>query len=72
MKILPKYLGIFVLDKTSVAIKNGSNEGTTELAQSLSPDFAACIFDEENNTRHTINIKNNKDKKFFLNLKTNI
>ena len=45
----------FVHPKSSVAIKNGKREGTTELAQSLSPFLAAIKFEFENNTRKIVN-----------------
>ena len=47
-----------VLDNTSVAMKNGNREGTTEFAHSFSPDFAACILVDENKIRHIKNSKN--------------
>lgn len=61
-----------VLDNTSVAIKKGNREGTTEFAQSFRPDFAACIFVDENNTRHIKNNKNIPGNIFRLILNTNI
>lgn len=72
LKILPKNLGIFVLDKTSVAIKKGKREGTTEFAQSFNPDFVACILLEENKIKHIVNIKNIVGIIFRFILKTNI
>ena len=36
----------------SVATKNGNNEGTTEVAHKLSPDFTAGKFELENIRRH--------------------
>lgn len=72
LNALPKYLGILVLDKTSVAIKNGKREGTTEFAHNFSPDFAACKLVDENRTRHMVNSRNMTGIKFLFILKTNI
>ena len=60
-----------VLDNTSVAIKKGNREGTTEFAQSFRPDFAACIFEDENSMRYIKKIKKIPDSKFRFILNTN-
>lgn len=70
LKNLPKMYGILVLDKTSVTIKNGRREGTTELAHNLSPDFAACIFELENKIKQMRNIRKISDNTFLFILKT--
>lgn len=72
LNILPKYLGIFVFDKTSVAIKKGRSEGTTEFAHNFSPDLAACMLVDENKTRHIVNNKNMPGIIFLFSLKTNM
>lgn len=69
---LPKCLGILVLDRTSVAIKKGKREGTTEFAHSFRPDFAACRLVEENRTKHRVNSRNKAGIRFLFILKTNM
>lgn len=70
LKTFPKYLGIWVLLKTSIATKKGKREGTIDVAHNFSPDFPACIFAEENKTRQIEKSKKNKEIKFFLTHKT--
>ena len=69
---LPKCLGIFVWDRTSVAIKKGKREGITEFAHSFRPDFAACRLVEENRTRHRVNSRNRAGIRFLFSLNTNM
>ena len=62
---------MFVLDSSSVAIKKGNREGTTELAHSFKPDLAACRLEEENTTKQAVKSKTMIEIKFFLILKLN-
>ena len=72
LKIFPKNFGMFVLDSSSVAIKKGNREGTTELAHSFKPDLAACRLEEENTTKQAVKSKTMIEIKFFLILITKI
>ena len=58
-------------ESNSTAIKKGRREGTTEFAQSLSPDLVACTLLVENNIRQIVNKKKMIDRIFFLILNTN-
>ena len=52
-------------------MKNGNREGMTEFAHNFSPDFAACIFEDENSMRYIKKIKKTHDNKFRFILNTN-
>ena len=47
-------------------MKNGNREGMTEFAHNFSPDFAACIFEDENSMRYIKKIKKTPDNKYPL------
>jgi hypothetical protein len=64
--IIPSCEITFVCINNSVATKKGNSEGTTEFAQSVSPDFIAGKFDLENNKRHIVKIINIKGNKFLF------
>lgn len=49
-----------------MAIKKGSSEGTTELAQSHKPSFVADIFCLEKSNKQIVKIQNKKGNIFFL------
>lgn len=53
-------------------MKKGKSDGITEFAHNFSPDFAACIFVDENNIRHIKNSKNIPGRIFLFILNTNI
>ena len=66
LKILPRKYGKFVFIRSSVATKKGNSVGTTDIAHSFKPVFAAKIFEEENNIKQNVNSNNtNCNKKFF-------
>ena len=61
-----KDYGKFVFIRSSVATKKGNSVGTTDIAHSFKPVFAAKIFEEENNIKQNVNSnKTNCNKKFF-------
>lgn len=51
-------------------MKNGNKEGITEFAHNFKPDFADCMFVDENRTRHIRNNKNIPGNIFRCILKT--
>lgn len=65
-KILPNMVTIFVCINNSVATKKGKREGTTELAQSCSPDFTAGKLLFEKMSKQKVKDKNNRGRMFFL------
>jgi hypothetical protein len=69
---LPNNLGILVLDRSSVAIKKGKSDGTTEVAHNFKPDFAADRLLLENNNKHNVKIRKIIERKFLFILKINI
>ena len=66
-KWFPKICMKFVLQISSVAIKNGNKVGTIEFDHNINPSFAAVKFVLENNIRKIRNNKNIIVKKFFFN-----
>ena len=71
VKIFENIFGILVYESNSVAIKKGRSDGTTEFAQSFSPDLEALILLDEKRIRQIVKIKNSIDIKFLLILNTN-
>lgn len=69
-KNLPKILTILVCIKSSVETKKGKREGTTELAHKVSPDLTAGRLDLEKTSKHKVNNRKTKGKKFLLIFKT--
>lgn len=68
-----KKLNIFIIlvcIRSSVDTKNGKRDGTTEVAQSASPDFTAIKLFFEKNKIHRVNIRNKMAEKFFFNVIT--
>lgn len=61
---------MLVCINNSVATKNGNNEGTTEVAHKLSPDFTAGKLALENTRRPRVKHKKIIGKKFLRNFKT--
>jgi hypothetical protein len=55
-----------------VAIKNGNNAGTTEVAHNVNPFFAADKLEVENITKHIVNNKKIIGKVYFFILITKI
>ena len=49
---------MLVFERSSVAIKKGNNDGTTEFAHSFNPFFAASILLDENISKDNVNSKN--------------
>ena len=72
LNILPKIEGIFVWERSSVAIKNGKSEGTIEFAHNFKPDFAALILLDEKANKQIVNIRNVIENIFRFILKTKI
>ena len=57
---------ILVCDNSSVAIKKGSKDGTTEFAHNNKPFLVAAKLDLENTTKLIVNKQNRAGIKFFL------
>ena len=66
-KNLPKKEITLVWPSNSVAIKKGNKAGTTDLAHSSRPTFAACKLLLEKITRKIVNKTNNTEIKLFFN-----
>ena len=66
LKNLPKIFGILVLESNSVATKKGKREGTTAVAHSINPCFAASKLEEENSIRQTVNNNINIGNMYFF------
>ena len=64
--IFPIICIIFVFERSSVAIKKGRREGTTELAQRTSPLLAADRLLFEKNTKQMVNSKKTRGIVFLF------